>query len=103
VVGLETAVSLCLDRLVRPALLSLPRLVDALSAAPARLLGLPGGSLVEGAPADLTVLDLERKVKVDPARFESKGRHTPFTGWTLRGAPVLTVVDGRVVFSALRR
>jgi dihydroorotase len=102
VVGLETAVSLCLDRLVRPGLLSLEALVGLLSARPARALSLPGGTLAPGAPADLTLLDLDRKVKVDPERFASKGRNTPFGGWTLRGAPVVTIVGGRVVWKATR-
>ena len=100
VVGLETAVGLCLDRLVRPGLLTLEQVVALLSTQPARVLGLPGGSLAAGRPADLTVLDLDRRVKVDPARFESKGRNTPFAGWTLRGAPVTTIVGGRVVWTA---
>jgi dihydroorotase len=103
VVGLETAVSLCLDRLVGGGILELAQLVSLLSTRPARVLGLAGGSLAPGAPADVTVLDLERRVKVDPSRFASKGRNTPFAGWTLKGGPVLTVVDGRVVFSAARR
>jgi dihydroorotase len=102
IVGLETAVSLCLDRLVRPGLLTLPRLVALLSTGPARVLSLPGGTLAPGAPADLTLLDLDRRVKVDPARFESKGRNTPFGGWTLRGAPAATIVGGRVVWKAGR-
>jgi dihydroorotase len=102
VVGLETAVSLCLDRLVRPGLLSLEALVGLLSARPARALSLPGGTLAPGAPGDLTLMDLERKVKVDPERFASKGRNTPFGGWTLRGAPVVTIVGGRVVWKATR-
>jgi dihydroorotase len=103
VVGLETAVSLCLDRLVGGGILELGQVVSLLSTRPARVLGLPGGSLAPGSPADVTVLDLERRVKVDPSRFASKGRNTPFGGWTLRGGPVLTIVDGRVVFSAPRR
>jgi dihydroorotase len=98
IVGLETAVSLCLDRLVRPGLLDLVRLVELLSAGPAHVLGLPGGTLAPGAPADVTVLDLDRKVKVDPDRFHSKGRNTPFAGWALRGAPVATIVGGDVVW-----
>ncbi len=98
VVGLETAVSLCLDRLVRPGLIDLGRLVDLLSAGPARVLGLPGGSLAPGSIGDVTVIDLGRKVKVEPERFRSKGRHTPFAGWALRGAPVLTIVGGRMVW-----
>ncbi len=98
IVGLETAVALCLDRLVGGRVIDLPRLVTLLSTSPARVLGLPGGSLARGAPADVTVLDLERKRAVDPARFLSKGRNTPFGGWTLKGWPVLTIVGGTVVW-----
>jgi dihydroorotase len=103
VVGLETAVALCLDRLVAPGILDLPQLVSLLSTRPARILDLPGGTLAPGSPADLTVLDLGRRVEVDPARFESKGRNTPFGGWALKGGPALTIVAGGVVFSAPRR
>ncbi len=98
VVGLETAVSLCLDRLVASGLLPLTRLVALLTTGPARAFGLPGGTLAPGAPADVTVLDLGRPRRVDPARFESKGRNTPFTGWTLKGAAVMTIVGGQVVW-----
>jgi dihydroorotase len=98
IVGLETAVGLGLDRLVHSGFLSLERLVALFSPNPARVLGLPGGSLRPGAPADVTVLDLSRKRQVDPARFESKGRNTPFAGWTLKGGPALTIVGGRIVW-----
>jgi dihydroorotase len=98
IVGLETAVALCLDRLVAAGLITLPRLVELLSTRPAAILGLPGGTLAPGAPADVTVLDLSRRQKVDPARFLSKGRNTPFGGWTLRGAPALTIVAGKVAW-----
>lgn len=98
IAGLETAVALVLDRLVGARLLELGRVVELLSSGPARALALPGGSLAPGAPGDLTVLDLQRKRTVDPARFASKGRSTPFTGWSLRGWPALTVVGGRVAF-----
>ncbi len=98
IVGLETAVALCLDRLVGTGLLELPRLVALLSTNPARVLGLPGGSLAPGSPADLTVLDLQRKRQVDPARFESKGRSTPFAGWILKGGPVMTIVGGKLIW-----
>ncbi|MDX1502464.1 MAG: dihydroorotase [Thermoanaerobaculia bacterium] len=97
VVGLETTLSLCLDRLVRPGLLSLPRLVELLSTGPARAYNLPGGSLAPGSPADVTLLSLKRTVTVNPARFRSKGRSTPFAGWKLRGRPVRTLLDGRWV------
>jgi dihydroorotase len=103
IVGLETAVALCLDRLVGEGLLDLPRLVALLSTNPARVLDLPGGTLAAGAPADLTLLDLARSRKVDPSRFESKGRNTPFGGWILKGWPVATLVGGAVVWDDLRR
>ena len=100
IVGLETAVALCLDRLVRAGLLGLPELVALVSTSPARVLGLPGGTLAPGAPADVTLLDLDKRFKVNPERFESKGRNTPFAGWTLTGRPAMTIVAGRVVFRA---
>ena len=95
IVGLETTVSLCLDRLVRPGLLSLSRLVELLSTGPARVLGLDAGSLAVGQVADVTLLDLEREVTVEARGFFSKSVNTPFEGWTLRGAPAGTVVQGR--------
>ena len=97
VIGLETAVPLLLDRLVRGGRMDLPTLVQRLSPAPARLLNLPGGSLAAGAPADITVLDLERPWTVEPARFRSRARNTPFAGATGTGAPVMTIVGGKVV------
>ena len=96
IVGLETAVSLCLDRLVRSEVISLSRMVELLSTSPAKLMGLPGGTLAPGSPADVTLLDLERVVTVRAADFESKASNTPFEGWTLTGAPVATVCGGVV-------
>ena len=100
IVGLETAVGLCLDRLVGAKLIDLERLVTLLSVGPAAALGLAGGTLEPGSPGDVTVLDLGRKWRIDPERFASKGRNTPFGGWTLTGAPAATVVGGRVVWRA---
>ena len=97
IVGLETAVALLLDRLVRPGLLPLAALVSRLSRDPARLLGLTGGSLAPGAPADVTILDPEIEWTVDPARFRSKSRNTPFGGSRLTGGPWMTIVGGKVV------
>ena len=99
IVGLETAVPLLLDRLVRPGVLDLPTLVARLSVGPARLLNLPGGSLAPGAAADITILDLERTWTVDPAAFRSRGRSTPFAGCTGTGAPWMTLVGGVKVAS----
>jgi dihydroorotase len=95
IVGLETTVPLCLDRLVRPGILTLSRLVELLASGPARAMGLPTGTLKPGAPADVTLLDLERPYEVVPAGFRSKGRITPFAGWELRGRAVGTFVGGR--------
>ena len=99
IVGLETAVGLLLDRLVKPGALPLATLVARLSRDPARLLGLPGGSLAAGAPADVTILDLEAGWTIDPARFQSKSRNTPFGGWAITGRPWKTIVGGRIVMA----
>jgi dihydroorotase len=98
IVGLETAVGLLLDRLVRTGALPLGTLVSRLSRDPARLLGLPGGSLAVGAPADVTILDLEAGWTVDPARFQSKSRNSPFGWWAVTGRPWRTIVGGRIVW-----
>ena len=97
IVGLETTVPLCLDRLVRPGRLSLSRLVELLATGPARAFGLPGGTLRAGAAADVTLLDLEKPYRVEPRELRSKGRSTPFAGWELRGRAVGTWVGGRRV------
>jgi len=98
IVGLETAVPLCLDRLVRRNVISISRLIELLSTNPARILGLKKGRLTEGADADVTLLDLDRSHTVDPENFRSKGRNTPFGGWELTGQAVATIVGGKVVW-----
>jgi dihydroorotase len=98
IVGLETAVSLCLDRLVHTGVIGLPRLVELLSVNPARVLRVPGGTLSEGGAADLTVLAPEADVTIDARSFKSKSKNTPFDGWTLKGGVAATIVGGRVVF-----
>jgi dihydroorotase len=98
IVGLETAVSVVHDRLVARGRLGLDRLVALFSAGPARVFGLPGGTLAPGSPADVTLFDPQARGKVEPSRFVSKGRSTPFAGWELSGAPVATIVAGRVVW-----
>jgi len=99
IVGLETAVSLCLDRLVHGGVIGLPRLVELLSLNPARVLGIPGGTLSEGAQADLTVLAPDATVTIDARSFKSKSKNTPFDGWTLKGGVAATIVGGRVVYA----
>jgi dihydroorotase len=100
VVGLETALALGLDRLVRAGVVPLARLIELLSTGPARVLGLPGGTLAPGAPGDLVVIDTERETDVVSARFASKSANTPFEGWRLHGVAVATVVGGRIVHRA---
>ena len=97
IVGLETTLPLCLDRLVRPGKLSLSRLVELLATGPARAMGLATGTLRPGAPADVTLLDLEKPYRVEPRELRSKGRSTPFAGWELRGRAVGTWIGGRRV------
>ena len=97
VVGLETAVSLCVDRLVHGGVIDLSRLVELFTIGPSRILRLETGTLKVGARADVTVLDLDREIEVDPARFRSKSANSPFVGWKLRGAPVMTLLAGRTL------
>jgi dihydroorotase len=98
IVGLETAVALCLDRLVRPGIVSMSRLVELLSSGPARILKVEGGTLAPGARADVTLLDLERPFRVEPLSFLSKSRNTPFSGWEMTGRAVRTIVAGVTVW-----
>ena len=98
ILGLETSVSLALDRLLHAGRVDLIRLVSLYTAGPARILNLPRGTLAPGAVADITVLDLDRRVQVDLGALRSKSRNCPYQGWKLRGAPVLTMVGGRIVF-----
>src|SRR6266852_4655871 len=98
ITGLETAVSLCFDRLVHAGVVSLSRLVELLSVNPARILNVPGGSLAEGAPADLSILAPEMSVMISAATMRSRSKNTPFDGWKLRGGVAATIVGGRAVY-----
>ncbi len=95
--GLELVVPLLLG-LVRAGAVPLARLVDALTVAPARVIGLPAPRIREGAVAELVLVDPEAEVRIDPARLRSKGRNTPWLGETLRGEVRMTLAGGRVVF-----
>ncbi|MCX7982815.1 MAG: dihydroorotase [Syntrophales bacterium] len=95
--GLETSLALSLA-LVFEGYLTLRDLVGKMSVEPAKILGVKGGSLKVGAPADITVVDLNREWTVDTRKFKSKGKNSPFHGFRLRGKPYLTIVGGKVVF-----
>jgi dihydroorotase len=99
ITGLETAVSLCLDRLIHRGIVTLPRLIELLSVNPAKILNVPGGSLAEGALADITILAPDLAVTVSAAQMKSKSKNTPFDGWQLRGGVAATIVGGRLVYA----
>ena len=98
IVGLETAVSLSLDRLVHTGLIGLQRLVQLLSVNPARILKVPGGTLSPGAPADITILAPDIPVRVQAAQLRSRSKNTPFDGWELHGGVAATIVGGRTLY-----
>ena len=98
-VGLETALGLILG-LVRDGHLGLDRAVASLTCSAAACFGLDAGTLTVGRPADITLVDLDAVVTVDPRSFRSRSRNTPFGGWHLPGKVVRTLVGGRSVFEA---
>jgi dihydroorotase len=100
IVGLETAVPLAVDRLVHGRVIGLMQLVRLMSTRPAEIFNLPGGSLREGAPADVTVLNLRALRTVDPSSFKSRAQNTPFSGMRLKGWPAATIVGGEIVWQA---
>jgi dihydroorotase len=100
ITGLETAVPLVFDRLVHAGRISVKRAIELLATNPARVLNLPGGTLADGAPADIVVIDPDRRVTIDASRHVSKSKNTPFNGWELRGAVAYTLVGGRIVHRA---
>ena len=100
IVGLETAVPLVFDRLVHSGKISLRRAIELLSTNPARVMSIPGGTLTDGAPADVTIIDPDRTQTIDAATLKSRSKNTPFHGWTLRGGVLMTLVGGRVVHRA---
>ena len=97
ITGLETALPLTLD-LVQEGIFSLSEAVQKLTINPARILGLPYGTLSSGAAADLTLFDMNAKWKVDPLASRSRSQNTPFASWELTGKVQLTMVDGRIVY-----
>ncbi len=100
IVGLETAFPLLYTKLVLTGEFTLQEIVDRMTRVPAEVFNLPWGALEEGKSADIAVIDLETEKEVNPETFASKGRNTPFTGWKLKGWPVLTMLGGRIVWQA---
>lgn len=96
-IGLETALGLTLTHLVHGGVIGLSDAISRMTAAPARILGIPGGTLDVQSPADVTIIDPDAEWTVEPDQFQSLSRNTPFAGWKLKGQAVATIVGGQVV------
>ena len=94
-IGLETSLGLSM-KLVHEGILTLSQLIIKMSTSPARILGIPGGTLAPGSPADITLIDPNREWTVDAAQFASKSRNCPFQGWNLQGRAVMTILGGKI-------
>lgn len=101
ITGLETALPLALA-MVRDGVISEQRMIELMSVAPARILGVEGGSLAEGAVADITVIDPEKRFTFTAESSHSKGKNSPFIGWELQGCAVMTLVDGIIRYNSLK-
>lgn len=97
IIGLETALPLSLN-LVEEGVLTMEQAVAKLTCEPARVFKLSYGTLAVGADADVTLFDPKKSWTLDPNRLHSKSRNTPFTGWTMKGKVVKTLVSGRMVY-----
>ena len=97
-VGLETSLALSLTVLHHQLGLPLSFVIEKMSTAPAKILHWNAGTLAVGAPADIVLFDPDEEWTVDPARFASKGRNTPFAGWKVKGRVHRTLVDGKTVY-----
>ena len=98
--GIETSFGFAISYLYKAGVLTLPELAKRMSGNPAKILGLEGGEIKEGGVADLMIANLDEKFVVDSAKFLSKGKNTPFNGYTLQGVVKYTIVDGDVKYKA---
>jgi len=98
VIGLESALAVCIRELIDSGLLSWPELIARMATNPARILGLQRGTLAEGAPADVTVIDPTLQWTIDATKFHSKSRNCPFHGQTVCGKAVMTIVGGKIKY-----
>ena len=100
IVGLETLFPLTYSHLVEPGVISLSRAVEMLTTSAAKIIGIPKGTLSEGAGADVAIFDIKTARKVDAKSFKSKGKNSPFNGWDLKGFAVTTIVNGEIKYQA---
>ena len=96
IVGLETSLGLVVTRLIEPGHLDWPAALAKMTINPAKILGIPKGTLAIGADADVTIIDPKVRWRVDPAQFRSKSTNSPFGGWELIGRPEVVLVAGRI-------
>ena len=101
-VGLETALPLVMTELIETGALTMKQAIQKLTTGPARVLGINKGTLKVGSDADVVIVDPENEFTVDPSKFASKSRNTPFAGWKLKGSVEVTIVGGRIVVKAGR-
>ena len=101
IVGLECAFPILYTQLVETGIVPLSTILNALCVNPRKIFGLPGGVIAEGAPADLTVIDINRPHVIDSGSFRSLGRATPFDGWGVSSAIAMTICGGEIVYHDL--
>jgi dihydroorotase len=99
IVGLETLIPITVLGLIEPGHLSWPEVIRKLTVEPARLIGIPKGTLRSGADADVTIIDPSTPWTIDPSKFHSKSRNTPYGGWQVRGRAHTVIVAGEVRYS----
>jgi dihydroorotase len=100
-IGLETTLGLTITELIETEILSWPKAIAKMTINPARILKIPGGTFEKGAPADFTVIDPKMKWEVKKDGFKSRSNNSPFIGRKLTGRAVMTIVDGRIVYSII--
>lgn len=98
IVGIETSFALTYTYLVEKGILTMKQLVEKMCWNPAQILGLESGTLQEGHPADVILVDVEKEYTIDKEAFASKGRNTPFDGWKVKGKVLTTICDGKIVY-----
>lgn len=101
VVGLETAFAVLNTKLVKTGVISLEKLIDMMSVKPREIFGLSGGKIAEGESADLALIDADKEWIVNPEKFVTMGRATPFEGWKLQGDNLMTILRGEIVYEAI--
>jgi len=97
IIGLETFLPICIKALIEPGILTWPQMIAAMTIHPARVLGIDRGTLSPGVPADVTIIDPDKHWVIDPSRFQSRARNTPFAGWKVKGLAEQVVVGGKIV------